>query len=126
MPFPLNIDPQQILLHWMNLAILTGGLYFLLYKPVKQFMDKRTAHYQELENQAADKLAQAGGLSPQVIEPVMKTAGIAIVSRLAADFCKDAQEGGLASAVELAGTALALAAALPLVSMVLDLLVQLL
>ncbi len=74
----------------------------------------------------ADKLAQAGGLSPQVIEPVMKTAGIAIVSRLAADFCKDAQEGGLASAVELAGTALALAAALPLVSMVLDLLVQLL
>ena len=74
----------------------------------------------------ADKLVQAGGLSPQVVEPVMKTAGIAIVSRLAADFCKDAQEGGLASAVELAGTALALAAALPLVSMVLDLLVQLL
>ena len=74
----------------------------------------------------ADKLVQAGGLSPQVVEPVMKTAGIAIVSRLAADFCKDAQEGGLASAVELAGTALSLAAALPLVSMVLDLLVQLL
>lgn len=74
----------------------------------------------------ADKLVQAGGLSPQVIEPVMKTAGIAIVSRLAADFCKDAREGGLASAVELAGTALSLAAALPLVSMVLDLLVQLL
>mgnify|MGYP001037455874 FL=1 len=65
MPFPLNIDPQQILLHWMNLAILTGGLYFLLYKPVKQFMDKRTAHYQELENQAADKLAQAEQLRAQ-------------------------------------------------------------
>ena len=74
----------------------------------------------------ADKLAQTGGLSAQVVEPVMKTAGIAIVTRLTADFCKDAQEGGLASAVELAGTALALAAALPLVSMVLDLLVQLL
>ena len=56
---PLNIDLQQILLHWMNLAILTGGLYFLLYKPVKDFMDKRAAHYQELEDQAADKLAQA-------------------------------------------------------------------
>ena len=74
----------------------------------------------------ADKLAQTGGLSPQVVEPVMKTAGIAIVTRLAADFCKDAQEGGLASSVELAGTALALAAALPLVSAVLDVLVQLL
>ena len=56
---PLNIDLQQILLHWMNLAILTGGLYFLLFKPVKQFMEKRTAHYQELEREAADKLAQA-------------------------------------------------------------------
>lgn len=74
----------------------------------------------------ADKLARAGGLSPQVVEPVVKAAGIAIVSRLAADFCKDAQEGGLASAVELAGTALALAAALPLMSAALDTLVKLL
>ena len=73
----------------------------------------------------ADKLAQTGGLSAQVVEPVMKTTGIAIVTRLAADFCKDAQEGGLASAVELSGTALALAAALPLMSAVLDGLIQL-
>ena len=56
---PLNINLQQILLHWMNLAILTGGLYFLLFKPVKQFMEKREAHYREMEEQAADKLAQA-------------------------------------------------------------------
>ncbi len=55
----MNIDWQLILLHWMNLAILTGGLYFLLFKPVKQFMEKREAHYRELERQAADKLAQA-------------------------------------------------------------------
>ena len=74
----------------------------------------------------ADKLAQTGGLSAQVVEPVMKTTGIAIVTRLAADFCKDAQEGGLASAVELSGTALALAVALPLMSAVLDVLIQLL
>ena len=74
----------------------------------------------------ADKLAQTGGVSARVVEPVIKAAGIAIVTRLAADFCKDAQEGGLASAVELAGTALALAAALPLVSAVLDVLTRLL
>ena len=74
----------------------------------------------------ADKLAQTGGLSAQVVEPVMKTAGIAIVTRLAADFCKDAKEGGLATAVELAGTALALAAALPLMTAVLDVLTRLL
>ena len=56
---PLNIDWQQILLHWMNLAILTGGLYVLLYKPVKEFIAKREEHYRQLEGEAADKLAQA-------------------------------------------------------------------
>ncbi|MCI8803952.1 MAG: ATP synthase F0 subunit B [Oscillibacter sp.] len=59
MNIPLNIDWQQILLHWMNLAILTGGLYFLLFKPVKQFMEKREAHYKDLDAQAAGKLQEA-------------------------------------------------------------------
>ena len=59
MNIPLNVDWQQILLHWMNLAILTGGLYFLLYEPVKQFMEKREAHYRELDEQAAGKLREA-------------------------------------------------------------------
>ena len=36
MNIPLNIDFQQILLHLLNFAILGGGLYLLLYKPVKQ------------------------------------------------------------------------------------------
>ena len=59
---PLNIDWQQILLHWMNLAILTGGLYFLLYKPVKQFMEKREAHYREQARQAEQTLEEAEAL----------------------------------------------------------------
>ena len=62
---PLNIDWQQILLHWMNLAILTGGLYFLLYKPVKQFMAKREEYYKGLEQQASDKIAQAEQLKTE-------------------------------------------------------------
>lgn len=62
---PLNIDWQQILLHWMNLAILTGGLYFLLYKPVKQFMAKREEYYRDLDKQAVDKIAQAEQLKEQ-------------------------------------------------------------
>ena len=56
---PLNIDWQQILLHWMNLAILTGGLYFLLYQPVKTFLAKREEYYRDLDRQAQDKLARA-------------------------------------------------------------------
>ncbi len=72
-----------------------------------------------------DKLVETGGLSAQVVEPVVKTAGIAIITRLSADFCRDAKEGGLASAVELAGTALALVTVLPLMSAVVDVLMEL-
>ena len=56
---PVNSDLQQILLHLMNLAILTGVLYFLLYKPVKEFMVKREEHYRSLDEEAAAKLAEA-------------------------------------------------------------------
>ena len=56
MNVPLNIDWQQILLHLMNFAILAGGLYLLLYKPVKQFMAKREAYYQGLADQEAEAL----------------------------------------------------------------------
>ena len=40
---PLNINLQQILLHALNFVILFGAMYFLLYKPVKSFMDSRKA-----------------------------------------------------------------------------------
>ena len=56
---PLNIDWQQILLHWMNLAILTGGLYFLLYAPVKKFMAGREERYHAREANIQQKLAEA-------------------------------------------------------------------
>lgn len=56
---PLNIDLQQILLHWMNLVILVGGLYFILFKPVKAFMEKREAYFRERDEQAEAKLAEA-------------------------------------------------------------------
>ena len=49
---PLNIDWQQILLHLLNFVILAGGLYFLLYKPVEDFMGKRARQYRELDEQA--------------------------------------------------------------------------
>lgn len=56
---PLNIDWQQILLHLFNFVILFAVLYFLLYKPVKDFMEKRTAYYKELDEEAKQKLADA-------------------------------------------------------------------
>ena len=56
---PLNIDFQQIFLHLLNFTILFAAMYFLLYKPVKAFMDKRAAYYADLDRQAQDKLAEA-------------------------------------------------------------------
>jgi F-type H+-transporting ATPase subunit b len=35
-------NPLSILLHVVNAAILLVALYFLLYKPVRRFMDRRT------------------------------------------------------------------------------------
>ena len=59
MGLPLNIDWQQILLHLFNFLILAGGLYLLLYKPVKQFMDKREQTYQAMHDAADQKAQQA-------------------------------------------------------------------
>jgi len=56
---PLNIDVQQIFLHLFNFTILFGGLYFLLYNPVKTFMDKRERYYYEMDRQAKEKLMEA-------------------------------------------------------------------
>lgn len=67
-----------------------------------------------------DELAQTAGLAPAVLTPVFKVTGIAIVSRTAAELCRDAKESGLASFVETAATALALAAAIPLLRTVLS------
>ena len=59
MNIPLNIDWQQIILHLLNFAILAGGLYFLLYRPVHKFMDQREEHYRQMENEAQQRLDQA-------------------------------------------------------------------
>ena len=56
---PLNIDPQQILLHMFNLVLLFGILYLLLYKPVHDFMDKREEEYRQREKRTKDALDDA-------------------------------------------------------------------
>lgn len=62
-----------------------------------------------------DELAQLAGLEPAVLAPVVKTVGVAIITRVTVEVCKDAGEGGIASFVEIAGAAVALYLALPLV-----------
>ena len=82
MNIPLNIDWQQILLHLLNFVILAGGLYLLLYKPVKAFMDKRTAYYREQDAQAAKTLADAEKTAAEVRQQ-MKNADAAAAEKIA-------------------------------------------
>ncbi|MBR0374695.1 MAG: ATP synthase F0 subunit B [Mogibacterium sp.] len=56
---PLNIDFQQIFLHMLNFVILFAGLYFILYKPVTDFMQKREETYRSMDDSARNNLAAA-------------------------------------------------------------------
>ena len=56
---PLGIDFMQIFLHLFNVVVLFGGLYILLYAPVKKFMQQREDHYKEMEEQAKAALQDA-------------------------------------------------------------------
>lgn len=99
----------------MALALAAGAM--ILYSCV-QSLSRITQFVYEL--------AELGGISQTVLGPVMKVTAIAIVTRTAAEVCRDAKEGGLASFVETAGTILSLFTVLPLMSAVLSMLTELL
>ena len=65
---PLNIAGQQTLLHLLNFAILYFGLYFLLYKPVRDFMDKRRAHYSQMDETAKQNLEESEKIKAEYAE----------------------------------------------------------
>lgn len=97
------------------LVLCTGGVIFTLsIGAVTQIKD------------TIDTLVDTAGLSPAVIVPVIKTVAIGLVSRVTAELCRDAKEGGLAVFVEMAGTACALLVCLPLIGTVLSMVTGLL
>lgn len=67
-----------------------------------------------------DELGELAGFSETLLIPVVKTVGIAIVTKLSAEVCRDAKENSIASFVEFAGAAAAIALAIPLIRMVLE------
>ena len=73
-----------------------------------------------------DTLADTAGLSPAVLAPVVKTVGIAVLTRVSAELCRDAKEGGIAAFVETVGAAAALLVSLPLLKTVLSMVTGLL
>jgi len=65
-------------------------------------------------------LAETAGISPAVLGVVLKTVGIAIVTKLTSDICRDAGQSGVAAGVEAAGTITAVYIALPLLESVIS------
>ncbi len=72
------------------------------------------------------ELAGQAGVSEVLLEPVLKTVALSILTKLTAEICRSAGEGGVAAFVETAGAVLALLAALPLVRAVAQLMGELL
>ncbi len=70
-------------------------------------------------------LAMYGGLSEGLLQPLLKTMGIAVVVKVGSSLCRDASASALGAVVELSGTVCALGVALPLVELVLGKLVEL-
>lgn len=61
-----------------------------------------------------ETLSDTANLSPAILTVVLKTVGIAILTKLSADICRDAGQSSVASGLELTGAAASLYVALPL------------
>lgn len=63
----------------------------------------------------AERARDAMGVSGTLLQPMLKCAGIAAISKLCAELCKDASQGAIAAAVEIAATLCATAVAMPVI-----------
>ncbi|MEA5142262.1 MAG: stage III sporulation AC/AD family protein [Oscillibacter sp.] len=97
----------------LALAVCLAALWFL-----SGLFGEITAFIRELMN--------AEGLSSELFSPLVKTVGIAIISRVGSDVCKDAGQASLGSLVEMGGSFCAVLVALPLFGAVWDMLSSLL
>lgn len=61
-----------------------------------------------------EEAAAWGELPVELFTPLIKTVGIALLSRTGSDLCRDAGEGAIASVLETAGAVAAIAVSLPL------------
>ena len=98
------------------LLILIAGIWMLL----------AVADGLEFITEWMNILSELSGVDQELLEPVLKTVMIAILTNITGEVCRCAGEGGLAAFVETAGTIVALTVALPLIGGVVDLMVVIL
>ncbi|MCD7945554.1 MAG: stage III sporulation AC/AD family protein [Clostridiales bacterium] len=97
------------------LALVTGGL--LLWRS-REALESVLSLFEEL--------ADLVGLSQEMLTPLIKTVGIALLVRIASQLCRDGGMGTVAVFLELAGSLTALVTVTPLLRAVLDLVGELL
>lgn len=59
---PLNLNLIEVLIHLVNLTILILVVRFLLYKPIKKFMVKRSEEFKKQSDEREQKLSEANQL----------------------------------------------------------------
>ena len=69
---PLNIDWQQILLHLLNFVLLSGGLYFLLYRPIQSFLAQREQRYAEREAESVRLRTEAEAMRDEYADKLRR------------------------------------------------------
>lgn len=71
------------------------------------------------------ELSDKAGVGAELLTPLYKTIGVALVVRIGGSLCRDAGESALAAVIETAGSICALLVALPLLRTVLRILLEL-
>lgn len=72
------------------------------------------------------ELSVLTGAEDELLEPVVKAVALSLLTRLTAELCRGAGEGGMAAFVEMAGTVFALGVSLPLIRAVMILMGEML
>lgn len=94
--------------------LLTGAAAFMGLILLSRSVEEITAFLREM--------VTMGGLLPELFAPLLKTAAIALISRISSDLCRDAGESAMASLVETAGAFGAILVSLPLMEAVWEML----
>ncbi len=72
-----------------------------------------------------EKIAQKGNVDTFYLETILKIIGIAYIADFAANITKDAGQGAMAAKVELAGKILILTMAIPIITVLIETIINL-
>lgn len=106
-------EQKQILAYFVIVGLVLAALPPLLRSAAEIF-----SFFQVLMDLSA--------LPDNIFSPMLKTVGIAAVTKIGTSLCKEAESDTAAALVEMGGTCCAFLVALPLMQMVLELLEQIL